>query len=94
MKRILLGFFIMAVVFVIAYAICHNAAYSLIAVCVVLVLLPPSLDPAIQIKERQMRPECYGAYEHRLPHIHAERDCGECPFFQECFDMSPWRVGP
>lgn len=30
-------------------------AYALIAICVILILLPPKWDPAIQIKERQTK---------------------------------------
>lgn len=56
---------------------------------IVLILLPPSLDPAIRIKMRQIMngthpesPSCFGEY--RTGNIQAERDCERCPCFDNC----------
>ena len=66
---------------------------------IVLILLPPSYDPAIIIKDRQVRagthpeskrPSCYGSYAFRHPHITAERDCGTCPHHFDCYEDSPY----
>jgi hypothetical protein len=40
------------------------------------------------------KPECYGTYAFRHPHITAERDCGRCPFHFDCYDESPYYGDP
>lgn len=50
-----LGFAILAIAAAIAYWISRDTATTLIVVCVVLILLPPSIDPAIQIKDRTLK---------------------------------------
>ncbi len=56
MKRITIGFGVMAAVYAGTYAYTGSHAHALVVMCVTLALLPPSIDPAIQIEERQMRP--------------------------------------
>jgi len=54
MKRIALGFAIVAFAGLAAYALSGQPAIGLIAAVITLIVLPPSIDPAIQIKERQL----------------------------------------
>lgn len=56
---------------------------------IVLILLPPSLDPAIRIKMRQVMrgdhpesPDCFGDY--RDGNVQAERDCFHCSCYDNC----------
>ena len=60
---------------------------------IVLILLPPSLDPAIRIKMGQVirgehyeSPSCFGGY--LGGNIQAERDCGRCPCLDNCLKAS------
>lgn len=69
-------------------------AIILITACIVLVLLPPRFDPAIRIKEWQIRrerhpesPSCFGAYPFNAG-LCAERDCANCPSGEACLAQS------
>lgn len=60
---------------------------------IVLILLPPSLDPAIRIKMRQVlrgehyeSPGCFGDY--RSGNVQVERDCERCPCLENCLDKT------
>lgn len=60
---------------------------------VFLLLLPPSLDPAIRIKVRQVlrgehpeSPSCFGQYQGG--NVQAERDCDRCPFEYKCHEKT------
>lgn len=62
-------------------------------VIIVLILLPPSLDPAIRIKMRQVlrgehyeSPSCFGGY--LGGNVQAERDCDRCPCRSDCLDKT------
>ena len=60
---------------------------------IVLILLPPSFDPAIRTKMRQVirgehyeSPSCFGEY--RTGNVQAERDCERCPCFDNCLQAT------
>lgn len=65
---------------------------------IVLILLPPSLDPAIRIKMRQVMrgehpespPPCFGDYPFLDPQEAAERDCAHCSMAFGCHEESPY----
>lgn len=79
-----------------AYGYSHDIGVALIVVCIVLVLLPCRWDPAIQWKERQTRPDCYGDWPHYHPQEAAERDCRHCLHGMACHEDTPYhpRVPP
>jgi len=54
MKRIVIGFSIVIVAGLTAYIASESPVIGLAAAIVTLIILPPSVDPAIQIKEQQM----------------------------------------
>lgn len=68
---------------------------TLIAACVILVLLPPRYDPAIRLKEwlhkprENPQPGCYGDYPFMYPQEAAERDCVHCSHAYGCHEDSP-----
>jgi hypothetical protein len=49
------GLLLLAVAFLLPIAMGETIGVSLVAVCITLILLPPSWDPAIIIKERQLK---------------------------------------
>lgn len=49
------GLALLAAAFLIAIYVGESIGVALIAVCITLILLPPSWDPAIIIKERQLK---------------------------------------
>ena len=53
LPRILLGFAVMAAVSLIVGTLTESLTAAILATCTALVLMPPSLDPAIQIKLSQ-----------------------------------------
>lgn len=60
-----------------------NVGYVLIGLCIVLVLLPPRWDPAIRIKEWQIRkgthPESPDRSDYACRYAdHPEQTCGQC----------------
>lgn len=84
MKSIAIGFGIMAASFVAAYALTGNIGIALCVMAVTVVLLPCRYDPAIQIKERQLRPTCFGDYSAMSWSSRAEYDCHRCPHQSDC----------
>jgi len=65
-------------------------AILLIALCVILVLLPPKYDPAIRIKEWQMkrnRPSCFADMPPNPQH-QAEYDCPGCDHHGDCWALT------
>lgn len=71
----------------------------LIGVCVAFLLMPPSLDPAVRLKEWLMhkeleeepKPGCFGDWPNYNPQDAAERDCRHCEHGHECFEETPYR---
>lgn len=100
MKKLLIGLACIAAVALVAYVLTDRVDFALIAACVALIVLPPSYDPAILIKEWRImngkhpesKPSCFGDWPHYSPSAAAERDCGRCPFGHECFEDTPYRT--
>lgn len=86
MKRIAIGFGVMAVAFIIAYAVTGNIGIALCVMAVTVVLLPCRYDPAIQMK----KPYCHGAYPTRWPHIQAEHGCHGCLHQRTCLHTTQY----
>lgn len=93
---LLIGVVLLAAAGCITYAVTGDTGISLIAVCIVLILLPPAFDPAIIIKEWQVMngkhpesPSCYGDYPFMYPVEAAERDCVHCSHAYGCHEDSP-----
>lgn len=89
MRPLLIGLAAIATGFVIVYAISGNAAVALLGAVAVLIVLPPSYDPAIIIKERQIRagthpetPSCFASGPG--PQTRAENGCDDCPCNVAC----------
>lgn len=49
--KVLRGFAILAFVFFVTAALTDDLTAAILATCLALVVMPPSLDPAIQMKE-------------------------------------------
>lgn len=89
-RRLAIGLACIAFGALIGYSISGGTG-ALVAACIVLVILPPSYDPAIIMKEWNLDqggvlPECFGdTYSERFPHTAAERDCESCPHIVHCY---------
>lgn len=95
-KRVLAGFAAFIVPGLVAYALSGNVTIGLAVAIIVLLCLPPSLDPAIQIKQDWYEsdfdqgltaPPCFGGYPFNAG-LCAERGCADCPVGQACLKMS------
>lgn len=75
-KGILKGLAVLVIVFEVAFYLSNSFTVALLALCFGLALLPPSWDPAIQIKEYQIRK---GTHPESTPCPHGFTDWDYCP---------------
>lgn len=94
MIGIRIGIAVLIATFIGALALTGSIGTSLVITAIVLVILPPEFDPAIQIKERQIAkgehpesPSCFGEYPFNAG-LCAERGCADCPAGEACLNIS------